>query len=393
MSAINHIDQFEQEIRCCRELEIPRYNDSYRHHVFVGRVDRRGCYLYHYESVSSGVEFPAQIRKVYLNFEKYRHNTSYKVRNIFNLNGENGVVMYIVKRTDYPKSEEAENECIKRAEMRLGEQRYCAVCNNCESYVNWIFSGDNTSKQVEKSGKKIIGGNIIEGIKSRGLQRQVSQTQKTLPVAKKKIAGKFESRYQLTDIIDYFIPTATASINSLKGTTPSQNDIKSVLNSNTLKLTMPSEMREEMRKMTLSWDVINIGPPQNRIMYEEFQSRAQEHWIKSTVGKIKNIVEKVGKLSFAFTFGIHFYSEISSLSKKLEDIKNDKYMTPDQKSRSEKREIGSSCGGLVGSFLGQTLFPRIGGHVGGLIGSAIGGGIGGTLVHSVSKFLKRMSFW
>lgn len=151
----------------------------------MGKVDRRGCYLYHYESVSSGVEFPGQIRKVYLNFEKYRHNTSYKVRYIFNLNGENGVVMYIVKRTDYPKSEEAENECIKRAKMRLGEQRYCTVCNNCESYVNWIFSGDNTSKQVKKSGKKIIVGNIIEGTKSRGVQRQVSQTQKTLPVSTK----------------------------------------------------------------------------------------------------------------------------------------------------------------------------------------------------------------
>lgn len=69
MSAIKHIDQFKQEIRCCRELAIPRLNDSYRHHVFVGRVDKKGCYLYHYESVSSGAEFPGQIRKVYLDFE------------------------------------------------------------------------------------------------------------------------------------------------------------------------------------------------------------------------------------------------------------------------------------------------------------------------------------
>lgn len=67
-------------------------------------------------------------------------------------------------------------------------------------------------------------------------------------------------------------------------------------------------------------------------------------------------------------------------------------MTPDQKSRSEKREIGLSCDGLVGSYLGQTVFPCIGGHVGGLIGSAVGGVIGGTLVHSVRKFFKRMSF-
>lgn len=373
MSAINHIDQFEQEIRCCRELEIPRYNDSYRHHVFVGRVDRRGCYLYHYESVSSGVEFPAQIRKVYLNFEKYRHNTSYKVRNIFNLNGENGVVMYIVKRTDYPKSEEAENECIKRAEMRLGEQRYCAVCNNCESYVNWIFSDDNTSKQVEKSGKKIIVGNIIEGTKSRGVQRQVSQTQKTLPVSTKNIVDKIESSiFQYTDLI----PTATVSMNSLKGKIQSPNDIKSVLNSDILKFTMPSKIREEIGKVTLSSDVLDVlklGPPQNIIMYEEFQSRAQKHCFKSVVRKIKNkIVEKVSNIPFAFTFGIHSFFEISSLSKKLKDINNDEYMTPDQKSRSKKREIGSSIGGLVGSFLGQTVFPSIGGHAGGLVAVWLG---------------------
>lgn len=390
MSAIKHIDQFEQEIRCCRELAIPRFNDSYRHHVFVGRVDKKGCYLYHYESVSSGVEFPGQIRKVYLDFEKYRQDSSYKVRNIFNLDGENGVVVFIVKRNDYPKSEVAENECIKRAEMRLGEQSYCAVCNNCESYVNWIFSGDNTSKQAEESVTMNIVGNTIDGAKSRGIQRQVSQTQETLPVATKKIADKFESRF-FPNLIDYLYPRAAASINSLKG---NPKDIKSVLNSDIVKLNMAPKMHEAIGKTTLSWDVIKLGQPQNRIMYEEFQSRAQNHWIKSAVGKIKNkIVEKVQNLSFAFTFGIHSYFEISSLSKKLEDIKNDKHMTLDQKSRSEKREIGSSCGGLVGSYLGQTVFPCIGGHVGGLIGSAVGGVIGGTLVHSVSKFLKRFSFW
>lgn len=105
---------------------------------------------------------------------------------------------------------------------------------------------------------------------------------------------------------------------------------------------------------------------------------------RSIGGKIKNnIVEKVGYLSFAFTFGIHFYSEISSLSKKLEDFKNDEHMTPDQKSYINNK---------IGSYLGQTVFPCIGGHVGGLIGSAVGGVIGGTLVHSVSKFFKRMSF-
>lgn len=140
-------------------------------------------------------------------------------------------MVFIVKRNDYPKSEVAENECIKRAEMRLSEQSYCAVCNNCESYVNWIFSGDNMSKQAEESVTMNIVGNTIDEAKSRGVQRQVSQTHKTLPVATKKIASKFESRFQLTDLIDYFIPTATASINSLKGNTSSPNDIKSVLNS------------------------------------------------------------------------------------------------------------------------------------------------------------------
>lgn len=54
-------------------------------------------------------------------------------------------------RDDYPESERAENECIAKAELRLGETNYSIAFNNCESYINWIFSGDNTSNEFRSS--------------------------------------------------------------------------------------------------------------------------------------------------------------------------------------------------------------------------------------------------
>lgn len=72
-------------------------------------------------------------------------------------------------------------------------------------------------------------------------------------------------------------------------------------------------------------------------------------------------------------------SEIMSLSYKIYSIKTDTNMTDDQKTRSYKRELGTSVGGIAGKFIGQTCMPIVGGYIGGLIGNMIGGAIGGTL--------------
>lgn len=386
MSDIVDIDQFIQKVRCCRELSIPRRGNLYTHHVFVGKKDEKECDLYHYSSVSSCLGSPGQITKVYLDYEEYRRNPSSPVREIFNLKERNGDTIYIVERRDYPKDKQTEYECIQRAEKRLGEQSYSACCNNCESYVNWIFSGDNTSKQTENDFKKNVLGNMVDGASSRGAQHQMSQ----VPETATEVLGKAAEicveliGNTLEKMVDQ-IPVQTVSINSLKSVTNSANNIKTLLNSDIVKTKVDSKIREELGKMikpTNVWDVIDHGPKQNALL-EQFQYHAQKQCMRSTVRKAKiETVQKVQEARKAVTekaSNFQISSEIMSLSYKIYSIKTDTNMTADQKTRSYKRELGTSVGGIAGKFIGQTCMPIVGGYIGGWIGNMIGGAIGGTL--------------
>lgn len=154
MVPITNIVQLQQNIHSCIELIIPRSKLDYCHHVFIGNVYKDGCDIYHYKSkisLSFISLFPAKITKIRLQYETY--NTCSEILEIFNFN--KGDTVEVVTRSDYPKPEEEEKrrECIKRAESRLGETQYTTSFNNCESYVNWIFSNDNSSKQASKSWK------------------------------------------------------------------------------------------------------------------------------------------------------------------------------------------------------------------------------------------------
>ncbi|XP_052709177.1 titin homolog [Crassostrea angulata] len=168
MSAITSIDQFKLEIRCCIELAIPRRKFDYTHHVFIGDVDDYGCDLYHYAfSVIPAFKFnsPGKITKVRLNYERYR--ACAEILSIFNF--DNGDVVFIVNRDDYPSDKNSEEDCIKKANSRLGEEMYSASDNNCQSYVNWIFSNDNTSKQIKSSPSKRFAADAVDGLCSTGL--------------------------------------------------------------------------------------------------------------------------------------------------------------------------------------------------------------------------------
>lgn len=148
MVLITNIVEFKQNIRTCVELRIPRPTLDYSHHVFVGDVDEDGCYIYHYKSKSSLslISFPpAKITKVRLQYKTY--DTCSEILNIFNFH--KGDKVEIVDRSDYQTTDS--RECIKRAESRCGESKYTASFNNCESYVNWVFSKDNSSKQAQNS--------------------------------------------------------------------------------------------------------------------------------------------------------------------------------------------------------------------------------------------------
>lgn len=185
MSSIMNIEQFKQRIRCCRELAILRPFFGYTHHVFIGEVDETGCYIYHYTASFKSDHSIGKVAKVRLDYENHQ-----RVRRIFNF--EKGHRAIIVDRSDYPTNEEGEKNCIKRAQSRLGEENYSFVCNNCESYVNWIFKNDNTSNQIKESLKKQIIGNVLDGIFSRGIQHP-SQQSVHLVVHKKKLKKRGKS--------------------------------------------------------------------------------------------------------------------------------------------------------------------------------------------------------
>lgn len=386
MSEIVDIDQFIQKVGCCRELKIPRCGIFYTHHVFVGKKDEKGCDLYHYSSVSSCSGSPGQITKVHLDYEVYRRDTSSPVRKIFNLKERNGDTIYLVERRDYPKDKQTEYECIQRAEKRLGEQSYSACCNNCESYVNWIFSGDNTSEQIKNDFKKNVLGNMVDGASSRGTQHQMAQvpdtTTEVLGMAGVKCAEFIGNT--LEKMVDQ-IPVQTVSINSLKSVANSANNIKTLLNSDIVKTKVDSKIREELGKMIKPrnvWDVIDHGTKENALL-EQFQYHAQKQCMRSTVkqAKIETVqnVQAARKSAAAGALKIQVGSELISLSIKFYSIINDANMTDDQKTQSYKREIGSSVGGVVGTLLGQGSIPFVGGYLGGFIGNMLGGAIGGVL--------------
>lgn len=166
MHVITNINQLKQEVRPCREIVIQRF--GYKHHVFVGNVDEYGCDLYHYScDFESAIEYNGlgKITRIKLYFE----NRS--CEEILKCNFNKGDKLYLIQRDDYPNDEEAEKNCIKRAQLRVCEQKYFLVNNNCESYVNWIFSNDSTSIQITTSIMNRTVGNAYDGMFSTGTLR------------------------------------------------------------------------------------------------------------------------------------------------------------------------------------------------------------------------------
>lgn len=166
MPVITSINQLKQDVRPCIEIAIQRF--GYKHHVFVGNVDEYGCDLYQYScNLESAIEYNGlgKITRIKLYFEKR------SCEEILKCNFDKGDKLYLIQRDDYPNDEEAEKNCIKRAQLRVGEQKYFLVNNNCESYVNWIFSNDSTSKQITTCIRNRTVGNAFDGMFSTGTLR------------------------------------------------------------------------------------------------------------------------------------------------------------------------------------------------------------------------------
>lgn len=167
MSVITNMTELKREIRPCRELVIQR-KLGYTHHVFVGEIDEFGCNIYQYScSLESVLLYkpPGKITKTKLYFEN--RSCAEILHCYFDTEGK----LLLMKRDDYPNDVEEEENCIKRAQSRVGEELYSLVNINCESYVNWVFSNDNTSKQMKISIRNQLIGNAFDGVFSTGVLR------------------------------------------------------------------------------------------------------------------------------------------------------------------------------------------------------------------------------
>lgn len=141
-----------EHLRSCIEIIQPRNRGiiEYNHHIFVAKVDENECVIYHYSgSLLSWFKCRSlgQITRERLNFSS--EEGIQRINKLFGF--ENGQKIIIVERNDYPNNRNAEERTIKRANRRLGEMRYSIVFNNCDSFTNWIFSGDNTSVEYNSA--------------------------------------------------------------------------------------------------------------------------------------------------------------------------------------------------------------------------------------------------
>lgn len=159
----------KHHLRRCSQLKIHRKKYGYSHHVFIGSVDPFGCDIYHYQFVLKPwwkLYSPAQVTKARLDYSSYSDDE--EIKNIFDF--ENGDTVVQVNRNDYPQNKEAEEKCIRRAESRVGGRNYSLAFDNCESYVNWVFSGDNTSWEYENAPLlKQMFANVIDVMASSGV--------------------------------------------------------------------------------------------------------------------------------------------------------------------------------------------------------------------------------
>lgn len=394
--------KFKQEIKSCRELRILRKKCGYHHHVFVGEVSENGCDLYHYKfSITAYLKCkaPAKISKVRLDFGD--EEVSSEILSIFNIEG--GDKVEFVKRSDYPKSKNAEEDCIIRAESRLDEEMYSLTCNNCESYVNWIFANDNSSQQAESCIKNNLICNAIDGITSRGVIRPLHYILSGIIQASKTVNNGFEyledimpSWYDLSKIIKYvphfFIDTCKAISNKVQSRLPEMSKEISINKAKENVETLATDLKDsiiqfinaltEAAKKLNRDSFLNIISSSKRIVKEVCKAMEKKSDKKT----------KDERSPTAVKFDVIF--EIAFSFKMILNIYNNEWMTEQQKVANLGRELFSSLFGLVGKSIGQILItdPIKGSLVGGVIGNAAGGAFGGTLFSFIYNWFKNSSF-
>lgn len=397
------IDKFKSNIQRCRELRIFRKKYGYYHHMFVGEVSDNGCDLYHYHCAIIPFlkcKAPGKISKIRLNFED--NEFSSEILEIFNIDDENKD-FEIVPRTDYPKDRKAEEDCIKRAELRLGEEKYSLTCNNCESYVNWIFANDNSSQQAESCTENILIGNAIDGGIFRGVEHIIKHAitgiiqaweklKKALEYIRDIIPSLYDLFNKLKEGLYIFIKFFKEIFNNFQITVRGTSVQKIFMKASELLKTVPTDLKQSVIQLIKA--VIeaakNVGPDN----YEKIVNSAKQI-VKKIADEIKKKSDKEAKEQYsptALRFAVVF--EMASLLKIMLTIYYDNKMTKKQKAQSVSRELLSSIFGVIGSTIGQILvpIPMVGSIVGGVLGNIAGGAFGGSLFSFIYSWFQEFTF-
>lgn len=166
-----------------------------------------------------------------------------------------------------------------------------------------------------------------------------------------------------------------------------QNNIQTMLNNNFMKFSehVNPKMREELGKGIIFQDTFEFTKkvPTQNFLQGQFPSLVEKQHARSFLNEVKtDSVQRLqasSKSAAARAFKFNIAAEIVFLLVKMYRIKNDTHMTNDQKTRSNKREFGSSVCGVLGRLIGEGCMPIVGGYIGGFIGNMLGGAIGGAL--------------
>ncbi|CAG2191377.1 unnamed protein product [Mytilus edulis] len=121
---------------------------GYYHHYLVLDVGDNFVDIVHYGAIKAlPVIFPQRI-----NFDSDL------------LDFSSGV--FVIKKQNYPSTDEENYLAYERLRSRLGETEYSASSNNCESFVTWVLTGEAECEQFEQSspGKRSLADCIDSGL-------------------------------------------------------------------------------------------------------------------------------------------------------------------------------------------------------------------------------------
>lgn len=158
---------FQLKISSCVEVKVYRRFQDYFHHLFIAEANEFSCEIIHYKPSIKEFFKGRALGKICQDLIVYSEYDKIEEK-ILDFGNED---IFIVDRPDYPHTESDKRDAIERARSRIDESEYSFGANNCESFVNWIFTGENRSLQIETSTGKSMVADGFDSVLSCGVLR------------------------------------------------------------------------------------------------------------------------------------------------------------------------------------------------------------------------------